>query len=208
MLSVSSNELIRDATVRWTVDDDRFTEDRLKYYDKDGFELCHLERDFYRIHGYQFGEHLNHHCVWQQDWLINTGNNVQGLVVDHCMILHRCDFTQSAREQLERHRSHLPRLDFLLRSRRKWGMDIAIDWADDQGALEVIHIEMDSYDYDEACEDKARIQEWALNMDWHWAAHKIRELRSEWESLIGFEQNDWKARYFGFPRAERTQKSG
>jgi len=208
MFTVSSNELIHDATVRWTIDDNYFTEDKLKYYDKDGFELCHLERDYYWIHGYRFGQHLNHHCVWQQDWLINTGDNVQGLIIDHAMILHRCDFVGSARAQLEQHKGRLPRLDFMLRSKRKWGLDIAIDWADQQGALEIIHIEMDSYNYNEACEDKVRIQEWALRMDWPQAAQKIREYKSKWEALTGFAQNDWKAKYFGFPRAERTQKSG
>ena len=30
----------------------------------------------------------------------------------------------------------------------------------------------------------------------------------KWESLTGFAQNDWKAQYFGFAKAERTQKSG
>jgi hypothetical protein len=208
MLSVSENQLLRDSTVRWTIEDLHFTEDKLKYYDKDGFELCHLEREFYRIHGYRFGEHLNHHCVWQENWLRKDGDNTHGLIVDHSMILHRCDFTQAAREQLEQHRGRLPRLDFLMRARRKWGLDMALDWADEQGAIEVIHIEMDSYDYDEACEDKIRIQEWAMRMDWEWAAKKMRETRSEWQDLTGFAQNDWKARYFGFPKAERTQKSG
>jgi hypothetical protein len=124
------------------------------------------------------------------------------------MILHRCDFAASARAQIERHRLALPRLDFMLRTRRKWGLDMALDWADAEGAFEVIHIEMDSYEYNETCDDKQRIEEFILKTDWEAAAMSIRAKRDQWVSLSGIAQNDWKARYFGFPQAERTQKSG
>ena len=207
MLTVSSNVLREDATLKWEINDASFTEDSIKYYDKDGFELCQLERAFYRIHGYPFHQHLNHDGVWQESWFIREPLT-HGLIVDHSMILHRCDFTASAREQLERHRTQLPRLDFMLRARRKWGLDMALDWADEDGAVEIIHIEMDSYDYNEVVEDKQRIEEFVLNTDWEDAAHKIRAARDQWGSLTGFAQNDWKARYFGFAKAERTQKSG
>jgi hypothetical protein len=207
MLQVSSNVLREDATIRWEVSDSCFTEDNIKYYDKDGFELCRLEKSYYRIHGYPFHQHLNHDSVWQESWFIREPQT-HGLIIDHSMILHRCDFTASARVQIERHRLALPRLDFMLRTRRKWGLDMALDWADSEGAFEVIHIEMDSYDYNETCDDKQRIEEFILKTDWEAAAMSIRDKRDQWESLTGFAQNDWKARYFGFPRAERTQKSG
>jgi hypothetical protein len=207
MLQVSSNALREDATLKWEINDASFTEENIRYYDKDGFELCHLEKAYYRIHGYPFEPQLHHTNVWQQSWFTQSPST-HGLIVDHSMILHRCDFTQHAREQLIRHCDRLPRLHFMLRTRRKWGLDLALDWADEQGALEVIHIEMDSYDYNETMQDKQRLEEFVSNTDWHDAAQRIRATRDQWESLTGFAQNDWKARYFGFVRAERTQKSG
>jgi hypothetical protein len=74
--------------------------------------------------------------------------------------------------------------------------------------FEVIHIEYDSYDYDEFRDTMMYIEYRFFIMDWQLAAQKIWSLRDKWQHLKGFEQNHWKANYLiGWDKAEYTEKS-
>ncbi len=123
------------------------------------------------------------------------------------MLLNRCDFEGAAREQII---SMVPKcrlLNYLLLCKPKWGVDIAIDWIDDNQVIEILHLEYDSYDLSQVLGYKSQIEEFILNHDLVEVANKIISKRDEWSSCTGYHQNLWKAKYLGFDCSENTQKS-
>ena len=177
-----------------------------QYYDKDGFELNIAEQKYYRQMNHPITPILNHNC-WQDPWFEIEDNNF--LFLDHCIILHRCRYDGLAAEQLKSICKKIPPAEFLLTTRPKWGYDFALDAVDPHGHIyEVLHVEYDNLNYDEFCLKLEQFENAAIKIDWMDAAHQIYQKRNLWESLKGFDQNNWKANYLlGWSRAEYTEKS-
>jgi len=179
-----------------------------RYYDKDGFELNFAEQKFYAAMGFPIWyDCLNHHC-WQEPWFY-LDDNLQGLILDHSLFLCRCNYEKEAAEQLKDLKPNIPTADLLLRTKRKWGFDFALDAVASDGTVyEVLHIEYDHYDY-EQFKNKFIHFEWTVrHTDWQDVAKRIWEKKSEWENLRGFEQNNWKSNYLlGWCKSEFTEKS-
>lgn len=187
---------------------DNLSIDDFKYYDKDGFELCVAEQRFYSVMGYPIWHSiLNHHC-WQEPWF-ELEKNVQNLMLDHSMLLCRCNYNGEALEQLLELKNQFPTADLLIRSKQKWGFDFDLDCRAENGTVfEVLHIEYDSYNYDEFKERMITFDFAVRHTDWEDCAKKIWDQRNQWQNLEGFAQNDWKAKYLlGWNKAEYTQKS-
>lgn len=176
-----------------------------RWYDKDGYELCIAERKFYREMNFPLTECLYHIC-WQDAWLNVTDDR---FILDHCMLLHRCDFAEAAAEQIKSFKDTNPRSQLLLKSKKKWGFDFALDYIDEEkNVWEIVHIEWDSYDLNEVIEMKSHIQEKVFSIDWEDISKHIIKKQDDWSRLEGFKQNDFKANMiFGWKFAERTQKS-
>ncbi len=179
-----------------------------RYYDKDGFELNIAEQKFYTAMGLPiWHDCLNHHC-WQEPWF-ELEESVQGLILDHSLFLCRCNYDKDAAEQLQQLKSTIPTADLLLRTRRKWGFDFALDAISEDGTVyEVLHIEYDHYDY-EQFKNRFINFEWTVrHTDWWDAARRIWTAKDQWQHLQGFEQNHWKADFLlGWRKAEFTEKS-
>lgn len=179
-----------------------------QFYDKDGFELNVAERKFYEAMGYPIHYPiLNHHC-WQEPWF-ELDKKPDNLILDHSMFLCRCSYDGDAANQLKEIKKNIPIADYLLRSRRKWGFDFALDAVAEDGTVyEVLHVEYDNYDFD-TFKNRMILFEWAVrHNDWVDAAKKIWDCRNLWQHLKGFEQNDWKANYLiGWNKAEYTEKT-
>lgn len=178
------------------------------YFDKDGFELNKAEQEFYRAMKFPIDHGILNHCCWQEPWF-ELEKNTDGLLLDHCMFLCRSNYSADAEEQLKQLRDQIPQADMLLRTKQKWGFDFALDAvADDCTVFEVLHIEYDSYNYDNF-KNRMLILEWTIrHTDWRDAAKRIWAARSEWENLQGFEQNHWKSRFLlNWNKAEYTEKS-
>jgi len=179
-----------------------------QYYDKDGFELNIAEQKFYSamnlpIH-YQI---LNHNC-WQEPWF-ELEKPLDNLVLDHSMFLCRCSYEREAEEQLKELKSKFPMADLLLKTKRKWGFDFALDAvAEDGTVFEVLHVEYDTYDY-EHFKNRMMNFEWTVrHTDWQDAADRIWEQRDQWQALKGFDQNHWKSNFLiGWSKAEYTEKT-
>jgi hypothetical protein len=71
----------------------------------------------------------------------------------------------------------------------------------------VLHIEYDYYDYDGAVKAKDEFQTKLLATDWYDFLSTLKKKKEEWVNLKGFQQNDYKARLWGLPKAEDTLKS-
>jgi len=173
------------------------------YYDKDGFELTLAERKILISNNVRLQECLNH-WTWHNDWL-KLSKTDGGLYLDHCILLHRADFAEDARAEIACY-DH-PGAAFMLSAKPKWGLDFAMDHLDGD-AVEVLHIELDDYDYNRINDRKNALESWLLAQDWSDLAAEIRAKRDEWAGLKGPAQNDWKANYLlGWNKAEYTEKS-
>ena len=178
------------------------------YYDKDGFELNVAEQKFYAAMNFPIHNPILNHCCWQEPWFELEKDNL-GLVLDHSMFLCRANYEKDAADQLKELKKTIPLADYLLRSKRKWGFDFALDAiANDGTVYEVLHIEYDNYDY-EVFRNHMINFEWIVrHTDWCDAANRIWEQREQWLPLKGFEQNHWKANHImGWNKAEYLEKA-
>ena len=175
------------------------------YYDKDGFELTVAERKFYQDNYLPLTDCLNHWAFYSP-WLELQLAANSGLHLDHCVLLHRCDFAEDALAQIRCY-NH-PGAAFMTQSRPKWGFDFAMDHLDDAGdAVEVLHIELDDYDLNRINDKRLQTESWLLRQDWQDLAQQVRRHRAEWESLNIFARDEWKTKYLmGWDFAKLYQK--
>ena len=182
--------------------------DDFLYYDKDGFELNLAEQKYYAAMNHPIHHPILNHTCWQEPWF-SLQDEHPSLRLDHSMFLCRASYQGAAREQLDQLRSSIPQADYLLKTKQKWGFDIALDAQAPSGDMfEVLHIEFDSYDYDEFRDTMMYIEYCFFVMDWQLAAQRVWSQRDQWQHLKGFDQNHWKANYLlGWDKAEYTEKS-
>ncbi len=179
-----------------------------QYYDKDGFELNQAEQKFYAAMGHPINDPiLNHHC-WQETWFELESDKLN-LILDHSMFLCRCNYEKEAAEQLQKLKQHIPLADYLLKTKRKWGFDFALDAvAQDGSVFEVLHVEYDHYDYEQFKNRMICFEYTVRHTDWQDAAVQVWNQRDQWQTLTGFDQNHWKAGYLlGWKQAEYTEKT-
>lgn len=177
------------------------------YYDKDGFELNIAEQKFYHAMGFPIHSSILNHVCWQEPWF-ELEKDVRGLILDHSMFLCRASYKGSAKAQIEKIKSKFPLADYLLRTRTKWGYDFALDAVRDGHTFEVLHIEYDHTDFEQFLDQMNQFEQTVKTIDWQDAADRIWANRNQWQSLIGFDQNNWKADYLlGWNKAEYTEKT-
>ena len=203
MFTISDNKFDRYLELKQRVSNDVVTDDYLKYFDNDGFELSFLEQEYYRENNVPINRILNHACD-QRAWITCEHSNFK---VDHSMILQRWEFVQQARMQLEDKKSVFPQLNKYLRLKPKWGLDFSLEYYDDKEAIEVMHIETDYSNYYEAVGSKQFFEKKILSTDWYDFVKSLIKNRLQWEGLQGMEQNDWKAQHWGLVKAEKTLKA-
>lgn len=179
-----------------------------RYYDKDGFELTKAEQKFYKAMGYPIEHSILNHCCWQEPWF-ELEHQDTALILDHSMFLCRCNYERDAEEQLKELKASFPLADFLLKTKRKWGFDFALDAVSEDGtAYEVLHVEYDNCDYDTFKNYMINFEWTVRHTDWEDAAKQIWNQKYQWETLKGFAQNDWKAKYLlGWNKSEYTEKT-
>jgi len=178
-----------------------------RYYDKDGFELNKAEQKFYRANNLPLIDCLNHLC-WQEPWFELERDDL-GLIIDHSMFLCRTSYAGEALNQLSYLKPSIAAADLVMRTRKKWGFDFALDGiAQDGTVYEVLHIEYDSYEYNVFNDQMLMFDFKVRHTDWRDAAAKIWQHRDQWQHLKGFEQNHWKSQFLlGWAKAEHTEKS-
>lgn len=180
-----------------------FTERNISCFDNDGFELSLLEQLFYEANNYPLFDFLNHNC-FQVKWFDLDDKR---FFLDHSLLLERKDFSDEAKEQLESYSKKYPQLLKYLNLKPKWGIDFALEYYNDVDYYEVLHIEYDYDNYQDAVDAKEKFQTKLLNTDWNDFLSTLIKKKEEWVNLKGFQQNDYKARLWGLPKAEDTLKS-
>jgi hypothetical protein len=200
---VTDNSLREQATLEVPIIDGYFTDYYFRHFDNDGFQLNRLEQLYYEAQGIDIPECLGVRAA-QYNWfdVIEPGK----FIIDHSLLITRCAYVGRAREQLERMSRVYPYLKKYLLLKPKWGFDFALEYAGDE-YLEVLHIEQDFDSYREALERKKHFEELVFYEDWEMFAAELVKHKAFWEPLQGMERNDWKARFWGFDKAERTLKA-
>lgn len=202
MFSVTSSTFTEKLELRKRVSNDVITEDYIKCFDNDGFELSYLEQEYYRENGVKLTNALNHNCD-QQDWFKCSDDRFK---LDHSLILQRWCFVDEAKAQLENKKTAYPQLNKYLHIVPKWGLDFALEYYDGDEWMEVIHIENDYRNVAVALRAKEILQNKLISTDWNDFVRSLIRRKEEWQHLVGFAQNDWKAAHWGLDRAEITEK--
>jgi len=203
MLKITNNKFDENLLLKRKINNKLFTKENLMYFDNDGFELSNLEKEYYKANKVSLTDCLNHQAD-QKIWFECEDEN---FCLDHSLLLQRRELDDEAKEQLSKNSLVFPQCKKYLNLRRKWGLDFALEYYKDDIILEVLHIENDYRNYDEALDDKENLEKKILSTDWQDFVNKIQEYKYEWNNLSVIKQNDWKATYWGMPKAETTFKA-
>jgi len=184
-----------------SVSDDDFLNLSLSYL-SDGYELTELEQNVYSINSVFVDKVFLNHKSAIQDWFSIESKNI---FCDHAAILYRYSF-ENYFPQILKLKSQKKELLRFFDIKSKYGLDFYFQFLGEKDCCDIIHIENDYFNFDELLEDKQKIEEFLLSTDWEDVGLKIFEKKSEWCNLLKNDQFDWKARYFGFPRAFMRKK--
>ena len=178
-----------------------------KDFDKDGYEVpTPLEFLHYEANDIELNREIQYHVAPVQEWYRDIEQSEHGLVLDHCMLLTRYGFAGEAREQIEEVCKNRPILQKLLNIKPKWGIDFSLDYVTHNIVMEVIHIEQDFDNLDEAQEAKERLEHIIDNTDWYDGAMMLYAKKHEWMGLSSDDHSDYKAQFFGWHRAFDNKK--
>jgi hypothetical protein len=199
MFTIAKIDFLEKPIVDVKIDNIHFADSRaVDFFDKDGYELTRLEQVYYSAQGYKVVKYTADHPGIFQPWISVQHENI---TIDHSCAMYRCSFEGDAKKQIEKHRQENHRVGWLLTSKQKWGLDLDIDYCDNQIALEVLHLEWDSPNKEFIEEERVKAEQIVLNTDWVDAAKKLWSMRDEWQYLKGwYAQAHWKAKYFGLER--------
>ena len=178
-----------------------------KDFDKDGYEIpTPLEWLHYEANGIELNREIQFHIAPVQEWYADTESSEHGLVLDHCMLLTRYAFADEARAQLEEVSNNRPILQKLLNIKPKWGIDFSLDYITKNVCMEVIHIEQDFDNIEQAQEAKEQLEHIIDNTDWYDGAMQLWQRKDEWINLSSDDHSDYKAQFFGWHRAFDNKK--
>jgi hypothetical protein len=178
------------------------TREDLALFDQNGYDLTTLEQHFAYGNCVTPKKHRDHISALKQDWFTQDLSNT-GPVLNHSLLFERKAYTGEALSELKHWAKKLPLIHKVIAMRPKWGLDFSMDYVDDEGnAFEILHWEWDSFNYEEICAVKDKIEPVLLKINWDQAAQDLIKYKDNWHSLNFFDQSDWKCNFFGIPKEQ------
>lgn len=171
-------------------------------YLTDGYELTELEQSVYSKNNVFIDKVFLNHKTAIQYWFDIESDNI---FCHHSALLYRYSF-ENYLPQILKLKSQRKELLRFLDLKSKYGIDFYLQFIGENSYCDIIHIENDYFDFDELLNDKQKIEEFLLSTDWENVGLKIFEKKSEWCNLLKDDQFNWKANYFGFPKAFMRKK--
>ena len=196
-LELTVNEL--DQTKYWATQ--IFTEYQpqaadISLFDVNGYDLCILEQEYAKV--YMLATEHRYKKAIKKAWVIDSDKSISGCHINHALLFERKGYSGPALEQLSNWATELPLINKLININTKWGIDLSIDYVDNNGnVFEVFHYEWDSFNYSKVLRMKEKIELLALNTNWDQAALELIKRKNEWASLPFFEQSNWKCKFYG-----------
>lgn len=179
-----------------------------RWFDKDGFAITLFERALLNDQ-VQLHEYLGPPAA-QQLWYTQKDCD-QGVIIDHALILHRYCFGGAAKQLLTDLAKQNRLINKIIQIVPKWGIDLSLDWSDENGVMELAHIEFDSYDYQSVADKKCYIQGKIEQTDWVDFKQFLVNNKHCWDYLPAKLQTNWKTcQLFGLDEhhlAETTVKT-
>jgi hypothetical protein len=206
MSSVVITDSKFDANGYWTNPVEKIvflpTAEDVALFDQNGFDLTDLEKHYAYSNWTKPKRHREHRVALKQPWFVQD-YTLEGSVLNHSFLFERKGYTGAALEELQYWARTLPLIHKVIALRPKWGLDFSMDYVDRQGnALEVLHWEWDSFNYDEIESVRKTIEPILLAIDWQDAGRQILAQKDQWHSLDFFAQSEWKCSYFGIPKEQ------
>jgi len=168
----------------------------ISLFDVNGYDLCGLEQEYAKVN-MSATEHRYKQAI-KKDWMIDSDKSISGCHINHALLFERKGYSGPALEQLSLWAKELPLINKLIFINPKWGIDLSIDYVDDNGnVFEVFHYEWDSFEYSKVLKMKDKIEYLALNTNWDDAAIELIKRKDEWSTLPFFEQSNWKCKFYG-----------
>ena len=165
-------------------------------FDVNGYDLCILEQEYAKVN-MPAAAHRYKKAI-KKDWMIDSDKSISGCHINHALLFERKGYSGPALEQLSNWATELPLINKLIHINTKWGIDLSIDYVDNNGnVFEVFHYEWDSFNYSKVLRMKEKIELLALNTNWNQAALELIKRKNEWASLPFFEQSNWKCKFYG-----------
>jgi hypothetical protein len=172
----------------------------VELFDQNGYDLTALEKLYAIANGQPGRWHRPNHYALKYDWFTDDDSNT-GAHINHALCFERKSYSGEALAQLQSFAKTNNLIYKILKMRPKWGLDISLDFVDEQGnVFEVLHWEWDGFNHDEVNDKKKQIEPFLLSVDWNDAARKILARKDEWHHLGFFEQSAWKTRFFGIEK--------
>lgn len=166
-------------------------------FDQNGYRLSPLEELYSKYNSdvpltmYR-GDEPSIHKKW-----FSQPEKKTGYVLNHSMLLERKGYDGAALEQLKKWCKNNNLVNKLIKYRTKWGIDLSIDYVDEDNVFEVFHYEYDSFDFQKILEVKKKVEEIVLKTDFDNVATQFIERKDEWVNLPFFEQSNWRCRFYG-----------
>ena len=168
----------------------------LSLFDVNGYDLCLLEQE-YSKHNTPATEH-HYKLAIKKDWMVDLDKSISGCHINHALLFERKGYSGPALQQLKDWSEKLPLVNKLIHINPKWGIDLSIDYIDNNGnVFELFHYEWDSFDYEKVMQAKKEIEYLTSNTNWDEAALELIARKDEWISLPFFKQSDWKCAFYG-----------
>lgn len=165
-------------------------------FDVNGYDLCGLEQEYAKVNTPAI-EHRYKQAI-KKEWIKDTDKSISGCHINHALLFERKGYSGPALDQLSLWSKDLPLINKLIFINPKWGIDLSIDYVDDNGnVFEVFHYEWDSFDYSKVLKMKEKIEYLALNTKWDSVAAELIKRKDEWSFLPFFEQSNWKCKFYG-----------
>ena len=178
-----------------------------KFLDREGYELNAIEKAFYsenhisvlvedrqtrRVPDNALKVQLQH---WYEEKTPHPN-----ILIDHAHILHRLAYTGEALEQLKEKAKDYPHLWRMVHLKPKYGADFAIDWVDENQAVEIFHFELDARDYNEFKLNLDKLENFIDSTDWESKAKDLLSKKDEWLHLNEYDQAVYKAKFYDFDK--------
>ena len=162
MFTILNTQFVRYLEISKPIDDNLFTEENVRYFDNDGFQLSLLEQEYYKANHVPVVNTLNR-AGDRPLWM--TCNHAS-FYLDHSMTPQRWCYVAEAKEQLTHYIKKFPSLIKYINLKSKWGLDFALEYYDDTEALEILHIEFDFRNYYQAVLMKQELEQKISSTDW------------------------------------------